>query len=126
MKRLFSSYLMLAGESKAVLKLPLPDAFRFALHPGEFRPERLSKHSPPHLHLLRWDCPTYLQGESRLCKPMSLKTPQSFLSRDLCLLLLLLSCFSHVQLCATPRTAAHQVPLSTGFSRQEHWSGDFL
>ena len=27
------------------------------------------------------------------------------------------------QLCATPETAAHQAPLSLGFSRQEHWSG---
>ena len=41
----------------------------------------------------------------------------------LLLLLLLLSHFSHVQLCATPWTAAHQAPLSLGFSRQEHWSG---
>ena len=39
------------------------------------------------------------------------------------LLLLLLSCFSRVWLCATPETAAHQAPLSLGFSRQEHWSG---
>ena len=38
-------------------------------------------------------------------------------------LLLLLSRFSHVRLCATPETAAHQAPLSLGFSRQEHWSG---
>ena len=37
--------------------------------------------------------------------------------------LLLLSCFSHVRLCATPETVAHQAPLSLGFSRQEHWSG---
>ena len=41
----------------------------------------------------------------------------------LLLLLLLLSCFSFVQLCATPETAAHQAPLSLGFFRQEHWSG---
>ena len=34
----------------------------------------------------------------------------------------MLSCFSRVQLCATPETAAHQAPLSLGFSRQEHWS----
>ena len=39
------------------------------------------------------------------------------------LLLLLLSCFSRVWLCATPLTAAHQASLSLGFSRQEHWSG---
>ena len=39
------------------------------------------------------------------------------------LLLLLLSCFSRVQLCATPEMAAQQAPPSLGFSRQEHWSG---
>ena len=39
------------------------------------------------------------------------------------LLLLLLSHFSCVRLCATPQTAAHQAPPSLGFSRQEHWSG---
>ena len=38
-------------------------------------------------------------------------------------LLLLLSCFSRVRLCATPQTAAYQAPPSLGFSRQEHWSG---
>ena len=30
---------------------------------------------------------------------------------------------SRVRLLATPWTAAHQAPLSLGFSRQEHWSG---
>ena len=39
------------------------------------------------------------------------------------LLLLLLSHFSRVRLCATPYTAAHQAPPSLGFSRQKHWSG---
>ena len=39
------------------------------------------------------------------------------------LLLLLLSRFSRVRLCATPETAAHQATPSLGFSRQEHWSG---
>ena len=38
-------------------------------------------------------------------------------------LLLLLSPLSHVRLCGTPQTAAHQAPPSLGFSRQEHWSG---
>ena len=38
-------------------------------------------------------------------------------------LLLLLSRFSRVRLCATPESAAHQAPLSLEFSRQEHWSG---
>ena len=35
----------------------------------------------------------------------------------------ILSRFSRAQLCATLWTAAHQAPLSLGFSRQEHWSG---
>ena len=39
------------------------------------------------------------------------------------LLLLLLSRFSRVRLCAIPLTEAHQAPPSLGFSRQEHWSG---
>ena len=37
--------------------------------------------------------------------------------------LLLLSRFSHVWLCATPETAAHQAPPSLEFSRQKHWNG---
>ena len=32
----------------------------------------------------------------------------------------MLSCFSRVQLCATPWTVAHQAPLSIGLSRQEY------
>ena len=39
------------------------------------------------------------------------------------LLLLLLSRFSRVRLCATPWTVAYQDSPSMGFSRQEHWSG---
>ena len=38
-------------------------------------------------------------------------------------LVCVLSRFSHVQLCVTPWTVAHQTPLSMGFSRQEYWSG---
>ena len=38
-------------------------------------------------------------------------------------MLLLLSRFSRVQLCATPQTAAHQAPPSLGFSRQEYEVG---
>ena len=35
----------------------------------------------------------------------------------------LLNRFSCVRLFVTPWTVAHQAPLSTGFSRQEYWSG---
>ena len=35
----------------------------------------------------------------------------------------MLSCFSCARLFVTPWTAAHQAPLSMGFSRQEYWSG---
>ena len=37
--------------------------------------------------------------------------------------LAMLSCFSHVWLCVSPRTSARQAPPSTGFSRQEYWRG---
>ena len=50
---------------------------------------------------------------NELCSPLEL----------LGKLLLLLSRFSHVGLCATLEMAAHQAPLSLGFSPQEHWSG---
>ena len=43
----------------------------------------------------------------------------SILYRHACML----SCFSHVRLCVTLWTVAHHAPLSTGFSRQEYWSG---
>ena len=45
------------------------------------------------------------------------------LHRSELLLLLLLSRFSRVRLCATPYMAAHQAPPSLGFSRHEYWSG---
>ena len=46
-----------------------------------------------------------------------------YFSRSMLLLLLLLSHFSHVQLCATPQMAAHQAPPTLGFFRQEYRSG---
>ena len=58
-------------------------------------------------------------------KPASEKVRTRIKMYDRCeyiLLLLLLSHFSRVRLCATPETAAHQAPPSLGFSRQEHWS----
>ena len=39
------------------------------------------------------------------------------------IVLCMLSPSSRVQLFVTPWAIAHQVPLSTGFSPQEHWSG---
>ena len=44
------------------------------------------------------------------------------LSSRTLMLLLLLSRFGRVRLCATPETAAHQAPTSLGFSSQEHFS----
>ena len=66
-----------------------------------------------------------MPGEKRECVGKIFGTVYT----DLCcsavslVLLLLLSRFSRVRLCATPQTAAHQAPPSLGFSRQEHWSG---
>ena len=62
--------------------------------------------------VLNFSCILWSAGE--VCKPFSYE--QS-------LLLLLLSRFSRVRLCATPWTAAYQAPLSLGLPRQEYWSG---
>ena len=56
-----------------------------------------------------------------LCHPLLLLS--SIFPFQQSLLLLLLSHFSRVRLCATQWMAAHQAPPSLGFSRQEHWSG---
>ena len=54
-----------------------------------------------------------------LCIPMSLLLKEHQSS----LIVLCLSCFSHVRLFAALWTVARQVPLSMRFSRQEYWSG---
>ena len=62
-------------------------------------------------------------GLKQLCLNVMMYSSWAQEVTRLLLLLLLLSRFSHVRLCATPYTAAHQAPPSLGFSRQEHWSG---
>ena len=67
-----------------------------------------------------WGCPQITANsdcshEIKRCLPLGRKAMTK--------LLLLLSCFSRVRLCATPEMAAHQAPPSLGFFRQEHWSG---
>ena len=61
--------------------------------------------------------------KSKAVIPLSSSPRLSQVSAHLLEMLLLLSRFSRVRLCATPETAAHQAPPSLGFSRQEHWSG---
>ena len=51
---------------------------------------------------------------------MRIRVKYTFVNKPL---LLLLSRFSCIRLCATPQMAAHRASLSLGFSRQEHWSG---
>ena len=68
-------------------------------------------------HFLQYRMTGTVNDRQILCHCTSRETQR------LLLLLLLLSRFSRVQLCATPWTAAHQAPPSLGFSRQEHWSG---
>ena len=68
----------------------------------------------------------------RLCDPMDGSPPGSsvpgihqartldWVAISFLLHACMLSCFRCVRLCVTPRTAAHQAALSTGFSRQEY------
>ena len=78
---------------------------------------------PAHYHAIRIDTVPVTRSPRKLpLKKKKNKTADIYYIQPL-LLLLLLSRFSRVWLCATPSTAAHQAPPSLGFSRQEHWSG---
>ena len=63
------------------------------------------------------DCTTGLYTEGKELGQFSTSSYISLLAAKL------LSRFSHVRLCVTPKMAAHQAHPSLGFSRQEHWSG---
>ena len=78
------------------------------------------------LQLLSFSCSTkgnILMKDLHCAQIKLYLSTQKFTLHITFLLLLLLSRFSRVQLCATPQTAAHQAPPSLGFSRQEYWSG---
>ena len=66
-----------------------------------------------------------LQTSLRYCQVLFWKYDTCYVSTQALYesMLLLLSHFSRVRLCATPETAAHPAPSSPGLSRQEHWSG---
>ena len=93
-------------------------------------PEKIQTSTPYHClgFVVNRQCITPQLTQIRTDKLSTLNDFQRLLGdinwiRPSLLLLLLLSRFSHVRLCATPQTAAHQAPSSLGFSRQEHWSG---
>ena len=69
--------------------------------------------------------PVLLPGKSHGWRSLTGYSPWGCKESDMTegLLLLLLSRFSRVRLCATSQTAAHQALPSLGFSRQGHWSG---
>ena len=96
-----------------------------------------------HAHLpAKWHCwataAKSLQSCPTLCEPIDSSPPGSLIpgilqARTLeCVAISFFNAWkwkvkvklpSHVRLFATPWTAAHQAPLSMGFSRQEYWSG---
>ena len=59
----------------------------------------------------RWDSPVPLRNQAVSCN-------YAFIAVDV-----RVCSISHVQLFATPWTAACQAPLSMGFPRQEYWRG---
>ena len=77
------------------------------------------------------DCSTYcLAVDIIRSRAINLEAQDSLLCVCVCVCVCsvnkracVLSCFNHVRLFVTPWTAAHQAPLSLGFSRQEYWSG---
>ena len=84
------------------------------------REDPLEEGTATHSSILAWRIP-WTEDPGRLLS-IGLQRIEHEWS-NLPLLLLLLSCFSHVRLCATPEMAAHHASLSLGFSQQEHRSG---
>ena len=80
-------------------------------------------HFPPQMHHVCFmDVPGFFEGQPSGWFVTTYFFPDLWTALQ-GYLLLLLSHFSHVWLCATPQMEAHQAPLSLGSSRQEHWSG---
>jgi len=75
------------------------------------------------LHLYGMNTLMSSYRETILCNSEFFNVHAKLTALYLLLLLLLLSRFSRVRLCAIPSTEAHQAPPSLGFSRQERWSG---
>ena len=101
-----------SSESALCIRWPKYWSFSFSISP-------FSEYSVLISFRTNWCDLLAVQGTRKsLIQPCSSKA--SFLW---CLLLLLLSHFSRVWLCVTPKTAAHQAPSSLELSRQEHWSG---
>ena len=71
------------------------------------------------------------QNESAIHIPISplfwtaipFRSPQCIKYKSIACYICVLSHFSCVRLCTTPRTVARQASLFMGFSRQEYWSG---
>ena len=103
---------------------PGPSYLEFWLQPRGFN---LEPHSPSPLGTVTARQSLLpLHSTKGSCSELTVQRVSLLGSRPLTLtllLLLLLSRFSRVRLCATPETAAHQAPPSLGFSRQGHWSG---
>ena len=71
-------------------------------------------------------CPTLRpqrQLPTRLCHPWDSPGKNTGVGCHFLLQCVKVKSLRHVQLLATPWTAAYQAPLSMGFSRQEYWSG---
>ena len=86
-----------------------------------------SSYRPPIAHLTDPPSPSqqtlHHSSQVPLTHPIDLLCSPLEIPSFTLLLLLLLSRFSRVRLCATPWTAANQAPPSMGFSSQEYWSG---
>ena len=84
---------------------------------------RRARGTAPHRHeALQHQDAWVVQGALESAVPLFLK--QALGQQCVCVCVCVcVRVISHVWLCVTPQTVAHQAPLSTGFSRQEYWSG---
>ena len=123
-KLLTSSYqqnVKKTGEKKKKKKNS-PDAFSKADTKRDKQAISRLAHSQGSLPSWPQDLPALWPGEGQDLSQEEACLTLLAAAKGLPLLLLLLSRFSRVWLCAAPWTAAYQASPSMGFSRQEHWS----
>ena len=111
-------FLLLQSQSEVAQSCPT------LCDPMDCSPPGSSVHGVFQARTLEWVATSFSRGSSWL---RGWTQVSSFLATiHYCVLLVplcMLSCFSLVQLFATPWTVTRQSPLSVGFPRQEYWSG---
>ena len=114
-KKKRSVLLILSGNLLAIMGSPLPHDHKNLPLPWEAPDSTRATHRTPSTSS-SLSLPFQLFEKNNIC--LFIES-----NRMMWIVMCVLSCFSHVQLCEILWAVAHQAPLSMRFSRKEYWSG---